>query len=1583
MDSGTGFNPTELEDAANLDAAAASETVQRALAEPLGGADGAARDRAAVHTILDHRGSSAILDSIPLDLLIALVDRWLDRLDAAGPDPDVESRRGAWDVLDVVRRSPVLQRIPEEDVPAWSARTLDLVERSHFTVGPMFRQRVETYGAKVLFEIPSAVGHRTLHWRQVSLRVDAIARGLLALDPDGEPAPVALLSDNRLEMALVDLACLTSGTFNVMIPANSTESDVGYMLRHSKVRTVVASNDVQLRKVLAAREDCPDLRHVVVMTPPPECPRGVVTLDEVSARAGSMPSEAAWERALRVRIDDRASVMYTSGTTGMPKGIVFTQRNVVFKRFARALALPEIGDRDVFLCYLPLFHTFGRFLELLGSVFWGAKYCFLENPSVEALVRGMRRFLPTVFISVPKKWMQLYDAVKVRADPMDAPDDEIADAVREVTGGRLRWGLSAAGHLNSEIFRFFQSQGIELMSGFGMTEATGGITMTRPGGYKDDSLGGALPGIELHLADDGELLIRGPYVMAGYLDPPDGEASFDDDGWFATGDLMEPDRDGDIRLIDRKKEIYKNIKGETIAPQRVENLFRDFDAVDMVFLVGDHREYNTALIHLNPETSDIDVAASSPEELKQYVRSLVISVNRFLSPYERIVDFAIVDRGLDEERGELTPKGSPRRMTVERNFQDVIDRLYRRSVLHIDGLDVLIPNWLFQALGLTSQDLQVDHGRLQLPDQPEGLRVARLGDDLAQIGSCVYRHRPGTVNLGSILSSPTMWLGNDDLVRFVGIDLSSRTRPRRSGETLGYAGHAETFEPRPRARTALETALERDEWTLPDVHLAATLLASRDEGESLRGIDLLERVVQRESPLTLAALHVLTRAARSRSSAVRRRAFRVLVPAERDARFRDTLRRFLDHAEVLVDDDTAEALCDTTLSDRKLTAFIDETLRLLEDGGRGAAQDEETGQLLGFLARYGAYHPTTFQRLRTFLARAVVLAGEGLHERAEQARESLLQGFRRWLGPNAKIAVDPETGQEYRWRDVIVFDDGVDPSDRERIYSAVVATPMLREAVFLFTGGATTRLSDIPPRGIWIRKLGENHGKVVYRLTAQTRYQGAYDIAINVNHDHPAAEVQDEIHWLILCGGTPDRTKLVEDFGGYWPLQDLWTEEFIPGATLERSMRQLSRVDDGGRRLRLTWPFLAWSTLSAYVDFWNRTARRFEIADPGPRNVVVATDDYRTGARLVSVTSRREHDGLREMLYRLRDQTITPAEAEYPDVRGLAGWDLVMSSVLEVVGEAEGTRLLESMLEETGDDHEELTAAARAYLDRTREDGFLPMRQHFAIERYLRWSAQNVDATSQARARTVQELYDTYGLQRLLKVYPETRVRFFRNTVFADSSPALAEGLDEVIAGLRNGSLAGDALIDAIADLRSRLTLEPDEDYFLARLSFPHLRPEDAASFVDVDFAGRPQSEIVVMMEDRDGARFRMRHALNPREVGRLYRLFLAAHVDVRFRMEHHYLVAINERGQVIAGIFYELEDDGSNAHLEKIVVADAYRRKGVADALMNELFNRLKAAGYRTVTTGFFRPEYFYAYGFRIERKFAGLVRDLVPDDA
>jgi GNAT superfamily N-acetyltransferase len=276
----------------------------------------------------------------------------------------------------------------------------------------------------------------------------------------------------------------------------------------------------------------------------------------------------------------------------------------------------------------------------------------------------------------------------------------------------------------------------------------------------------------------------------------------------------------------------------------------------------------------------------------------------------------------------------------------------------------------------------------------------------------------------------------------------------------------------------------------------------------------------------------------------------------------------------------------------------------------------------------------------------------------------------------------------------------------------------------------------------------------------------------------------------------------------------------------------------------------------------------------------------------------------------------------------------------------------------------------------------LPLRLYFACERFRKWLDLNPGATVQARAATLREIYSTYGLQALQESYPEARTRFFRATVFRSAADAFAEGLDGIIARLRSRQIEPDELGAAVADLRAHLDLQPDDDYFLARLSYPYLRPEDETEYVPVTATGARQGEMVVTVVDNQGDPYSIRHALSAKEIGRLHRMFLTAKLSVQFRKEHRFLVAVSERGHMLGGLSYEINPDLRTAHMDKIVVSESHRGRGVSSQLIEELCNRSRTVGMTSVTTGFFRPQFFYRLGFTVEKRYAGLVRQLEDRD-
>lgn len=1527
------------------------------------------------------------------EILRRFARRLLQAHRSAPPELTGPYRTALFEFLELARSNVVLQELRQPEQNAWFELLLTIIKASNFATGLLFLHRANRHKNKILFKTIQSGQESPFTWQQIQEKLFAVAQALFSvLPPDSHDRRVAILSENSLEMVCVDLACLMSGLVNVLIPANSVDAQVEYILKQAKPRVIFVSNEHYLATILSCRSqlDCPD--HIVLLKGSGQnVADGVESLDDFLSRAKKVALKTVLEAVQRVKIDDLATIMYTSGTTQSPKGIMFSHLNIVCKRFARAIALPEIGEEDVFLCYLPLCHTFGRYFEMMGAIFWGATYVFMEGTAIEMMSANLKLVKPTVFISIPKKWIQLYEKVREGRDFETEPDEKTQAKVAEVTGGRLRWGLSAAGYLDPEIFAFFQNHGIELMSGFGMTEATGGITMTPPYQYKNNSVGKALPGIEIRLAEDGEMLIRGPYVMDGYLEQR--QAGFKD-GWFHTGDIFSKDEEEFYWILDRKKDIYKNIKGETIAPQKIENLFLDFETVKQVFLVGDHRPHNTLLLYPNYQYDQVDLAKLRPDELREFFKSHVVWVNRFLAPYERIVDFTVIERAFEKARGELTPKGTFKRKVVERNFKNAIEEMYQTDYVkrNVAGVQIRIPNWFLREQGLTPDDVRLRKNRLVLAGARHQLQMEHSPEapQKIRIGSFWYSFPQDYVDFGQIISTPSLWLGNIAVAEFVGEQIFrwSQTGEEKDAE---IAFIASPIASRPKTSIARKfTQSLNKKTTLQGIHYAAFMLQSANTRLATNALNYLGSIMEKDlEGFADVVLSVLKRTAQCDNTIIKRGAFKILVENTLNTRLRRVLESFLGSGCDFLDEATISQISELNLAkDQLATIFSVLNSYLARVPARMDKQSQKSvGALLDLLTLYGISHPTKFKTIRAELVKWSCYARDkNISRQAQECQAKLISSFRDWLGPNQQIAVDPETRQEYHWKDIITIDEGIPSARRLLIFNALQKKPVIREAVFLFSEGTLVRLQDIVPKGIWVSLLGDPEGKSLYRVSVQTRFHGAFDFALNLSRGLSEEKITEEIEWLIITHEQGSRVPLVKDFGGYWAEFSLWTEEFISGETIVKFLKRLnrSRENDWVERMQLMWSNFAWRGVCAYVEFWKRTGRRYEIRDAMMANVIVPRYDFQIGYRIVSISSRRAPKDASEIIWSLRSECIDAVESQFEKLKGVCGWPVIFSGFLEVLGEKPGLHFLKGILKtvekSTNADLQELSRELNIFLEANAETGFLPRRLHFAIQRYHRWHKLNPSATAQARMQTVQELYNTYALESLEKRCPGARIQLFRDTIFAKSDPTIKNDLNKIVQNMKAKPLSEEKLLEKISELRNRTAIGAEEEFFLTRMTFPHLTPRDSAQLISLPAGGTQRTDLVVFIEDQHGNLLSIRNPASPKEIGRLHKLFNMARLPVEFRPEHHYLVVLNERLQVIGGLFYG-HTEAEQAHLEKIVVDERYRRKGISDGLLNEFFNRLRGQGVKIVTVGYLRPQFFYRFGFALDRRYGNMVKRLAPE--
>jgi acyl-CoA synthetase (AMP-forming)/AMP-acid ligase II len=470
-------------------------------------------------------------------------------------------------ILEAAARRPVrLAFHATPFAPEWTDLVIEAVLVSDYAVGPLFFSRARALGDRTLFLLPEGRKEARISWAQAEQRILEIGRSLLALRARAEVdvgAPVAMLGANSPEIALFDLACLVTGTPNVPVPASAPPSQIQQILEHAKPGVLLLGDDSARDAVGATSVRVPRVHWLDAAR---EAVDEVATFESLLALGHGTTDEEVRNAASSVRAGDLATTMYL-GPTGIPKS-VRSHGNIVTKRFARAAAAGSRRGRRLPLLP-PLYHTFGRWLEMLGCVFWGSVYAFVEDVSVESLLWSFQRVRPT-FISVPKKWIQIADAVApLAADATDAEHDrEVARALVEATGGRLKRGLSAAGYLPPAVFDSFHSRASRLHSGFGMTEATGGVTMTAGRRLSRRLDRSRAARHRLMVAEDGELSPARSVRDSG--DARTSRRARTAGSRAATS--SRPTRTVTCVSSTARRRSFKNVQGETISPRRIESL---------------------------------------------------------------------------------------------------------------------------------------------------------------------------------------------------------------------------------------------------------------------------------------------------------------------------------------------------------------------------------------------------------------------------------------------------------------------------------------------------------------------------------------------------------------------------------------------------------------------------------------------------------------------------------------------------------------------------------------------------------------------------------------------------------------------------------------------------------------------------------------------------------------------------------------------------------------------------------------------------------------------------------------------------
>ena len=606
------------------------------------------------------------------------------------------------------------------------------------TIIGRFHERVRTHPEKVALRYKEGASWRDITWRDYGDSVRKVAKSLHALGfKPGDK--MSLLSGNRPEWHIADIGCLSFGGATAPVYATNSPEQVAYIVGHSDSKVACVENTEQLEKILKMRSELPNLTKVVVF----EGYDGsadkelVLSWDDFLALANDVDDKIYDDTTGSIKPEDLATFVYTSGTTGPPKAVMLSHANIWWTATHSEQHIP-IGEADGAraLSYLPLSHIAERMISHLLQIYYGTQTWF--GGGVPTLIEDLQECKPTYFFAVPRVWEKFYAGVTSKMAAADPDDRKVKIAKKAIAAGRQvteleqeavkRGGkltdakiplglklqhsvldklalskvraafgleecslaLSAAAPLAAELIWFFHSVGIKVCEGYGQSEDNGPTTWNPPDAILIGSVGSALPGLEVKIAEDGEVLARGGNVMQGYYKNEKATTeTVDSDGWLHSGDVGEFNEHGYLKITDRKKDLIITAGGKNIAPQEIENRLKFHGLISQVVVIGDRRPFLSALVTLDEEKApefarehriegDMAAIAAHERTLKE-IQGAVDELNSNLSKVEGVKKFRVLERDFLQEENEITPTLKVKRRTIGDLYADVIEEMYAKD----------------------------------------------------------------------------------------------------------------------------------------------------------------------------------------------------------------------------------------------------------------------------------------------------------------------------------------------------------------------------------------------------------------------------------------------------------------------------------------------------------------------------------------------------------------------------------------------------------------------------------------------------------------------------------------------------------------------------------------------------------------------------------------------------------------------------------------------------------------------------------------------------------------------------------------
>ena len=1033
--------------------------------------------------------------------------------------------------------------------------------------------------------------------------------------------------------------------------------------------------------------------------------------------------------------------------------------------------------------------------------------------------------------------------------------------------------------------------------------------------------------------------------------------------------------DGFYEIIDRVKDIYKNNKGQTIAPKTVEKKFTDVPGIKQTFLVGDARPYNVLLIVPDYENPLLQNAVKEGN-LNEYFHQIVMSANKDVATFERVINFTIVDREFSAEKGEITPKGSFNRKAIEKNFKVLIENSYESNHIKLQLKDIIlvIPRWFYRDLGILENDIIItDKGILNRQTKLE-LRIRKIEEHQFLIGDLIYSSSINTLDLGRIARQPKLWIANPSFIEFApvkdGWDLPLKNM---SSHVLRLKELDKKYHP-----DEFASIKEIGDQKLLFINNLISRALFCDQEASLPATKQLGQIFGAfEERLASIVRRRMEALSCHESEEVRVLAYRTLLLEDPDPDFSKTFPAFIHSGLSFLTEDSINQFAQSNFGKQHLIS-LRKRMHYYRTSLVWPATENIKQQFLNILKllfNFASNNLSYYISIRSEMASWILHTVEP--EISKQAEFYFFELYR-IFDERLKAKTPKYTPEDFDYR--IVYETGITQAEIDKIKQLFSEALFLDQSVILAFEELDFNLFHVPKNGMWISRLMSFYNNRHYRLSINTIQGKHFELHMVVSKDIKPKPNYESLYWLSSISGHPFGPKTLPTLGCSRMIFGIRTTKFLGELTVWDKIREYSEIDNftAGNIDPNAWRKLYIKAFSIIFMAWQNSNHRIVPGSISPNNIVVPVMDFRDTASLITLSGMKYYENTLSLIAPMVTEFYNKTIAHYPWTKKHLQISWIFDAcfdAFEIKNALHFIDNLKSDLEKTPilyGDNRSMQDDLNIYLKSTL-DYYLPLPLFNAIDRYAQWELKTPVATAEAIEQTIFELYELYQLQKFPQV---VRYYLFMQTYFKKADEKIRVIFEDLVNKMRHSPNILPMQFIELSDLQSLMITKDDKSIF-SKMVFPKILQEQKLDILRIKAYTKEQVIIRSQLKDKNGEVFNFREPLEPSEVGQLYQLFYTVNYPKTIsKMDKHFVVT-DENDRVIGGLCYKVLEDNV-VLLDGSAIISSLQGRGIGSAMVEDFFTRMASNGVKVIKAHFLLGNYYLKHNFKVDTKWGALVKYL-----